>query len=483
MAREKIIGRHAECGRLEKCTNEKQAQLIIVYGRRRVGKTFLINQFFEGRFDFKLTGAYAQSKEIQLRYFSAELNRQSKMDRSVPKDWIQAFELLRDYLASLPPEEKHVVFFDEVPWMDTQRSGFLPALEWFWNDWGCAQDNLIFIVCGSATSWMVEKIAENKGGLFNRQTCKLYLQPFSLCETELYLRFRGIEWSRRDIAECYMIMGGIPYYLSLLDKELAFNANIDNLFFRKRAELWDEFDHLYQTLFSNSGQYIRIVEQLSKKRMGLTRGELSRQTGLPANGTLSKMLNDLTASGFVRKYSVYGCKSKDALYQLSDYYTLFYYRFLKGDFGRDEHFWSNTLENPARRAWAGLTFEQLCKDHISQIKQKLGIAGVLSNESSWFALRREEEETGRGAQIDLLIDRRDQVVNVCEIKFSMNEFQIDKDYDQILRNKISVFCQNTKCKKTIQLTMISTFGVQKNKYSGIVSNEVRLDDLFQPQLL
>lgn len=481
MDRNKIIGRQAECDRLEKCLTASQAQLVIVYGRRRVGKTFLINQFFEGRFDFKLTGAYAQPKETQLRYFIAELNRQAGTEHSAPKDWIDAFALLRDHLSSLSKEEKHVVFFDEMPWMDTQRSGFLAAFEWFWNDWGCTQDNLIFIVCGSATSWMVEKIAENKGGLFNRQTCRLYLQPFNLSETEAYLLSRGIDWSRRDITECYMIMGGIPYYLSLLDPELAFNANIDNLFFRKRAELWDEFDHLYQTLFSNSEQYIKIVEQLSKKRMGLTRSEISEQTRLPANGALSKMLNDLADSGFVRKYNFYGRKSKDMLYQLSDYYTLFYYRFIKSGFGKDEHFWSNTLENPARYAWAGLTFEQLCKDHIPQIKRKLGISGVLSEESSWSASPKDEKDAAGGAQIDLLIDRRDRVVNLCEIKFSMNEFLIDKEYDQKLRNKISAFRQTTNCKKTIQLTMITTYGVQQNKYSGIVSNEVCLDDLFQAQ--
>ena len=479
MAFHKIIGRQAERERLDKCTKSEQAQLVIVYGRRRVGKTYLINHFFNGRFDFKLTGAYAQPKETQLRYFATELNRQSGRETVIPKDWIEAFEQLRNYLTTLPPEDKHTVFFDEMPWMDTQRSGFLPAFEWFWNDWGCTQNNLIFIVCGSATSWMVEKFAENKGGLFNRQTCRLYLQPFNLNETEQYLQSRNIEWSRRDIAECYMIMGGIPYYLSLLDPELALNANIDNLFFRKRAELWDEFDHLYQTLFTNSDQYIKIIEQVSKKRMGLTRSEIATKTKLPANGALSKMLHDLTDSGFLRKYTFYGRKSKDMLYQLSDYYSLFYYRFIKGGFGKDEGFWSHTLDNPARHVWAGLTFEQLCKDHIPQIKKKLGIAGVLSEESSWFGSISEEQEfNSSGAQIDLLIDRRDQVINICEIKFSMNEFEIDKNYEQKLRNKISVFRQLTNCKKTIQLSMITTFGIQKNKYSSIVTNEVLLDDLF-----
>ena len=474
----KIIGRQAECERLEKCMGEVQAQLVIVYGRRRVGKTYLINQFFEGRFDFKLTGAYGEPKETQLRYFAAELRRQTGSEAAVPKDWIEAFECLRAYLSSLPKDEKRVVFFDEMPWMDTQRSGFLSAFEWFWNDWGSAQDGLVFVVCGSATSWMIENIAENKGGLFNRQTCRLFLQPFNLYETEGYLRSRNIDWSRRDITECYMIMGGIPYYLSLLDPQLSFNANIDNLFFRKRAELWDEFDHLYKTLFSNSDQYIRIVEQLSKKRTGLTRSEIAEKTGLPANGALSRMLSDLANSGFVRKCTFFGQK-KETLYQLSDYYSLFYYRFIKGGSGRDEHFWSNTLDNPARRTWAGLTFEQLCKDHVPQIKKKLGISGVLSEESSWYSPRKGEETSGDGAQIDLLIDRRDQVVNICEIKFSLSEFQIDKDYDQRLRNKIVTFREKTNCRKTIQLSMITTYGVQRNKYSGIVNSEVLLDDLFQ----
>ena len=480
MALNRIIGRKAECDRLEKCLKADEAQLVIVYGRRRVGKTFLINQFFDGRFDFKLTGAYAEPKETQLRYFSTELNRQTGMERPVPKDWIEAFEMLREYLSLLPGTEKHVVFFDEMPWMDTVRSGFLSAFEWFWNDWGAAQDNLIFVVCGSATSWMTDNIAENKGGLFNRQTCRLYLQPFSLHETEQYLQSRNIDWSRRDIAETYMIMGGIPYYLSLIDPEMAFNANIDNIFFRKRAELWDEFDHLYQTLFTNSGQYVKIVEALSKKRMGLTRSEIAGQTKIPANGAFSKMLNNLTASGFVRKSAFYGRKSKETLYQLSDYYTMFYYSFLKGGFGKDEHFWSNTLDHPSRRAWAGFTFEQLCKDHIVPIKKKLGIAGVLSEESSWFSTQH-DGGTNSGTQIDLLIDRRDQVVNICEIKFSLNEFQIDKDYDQKLRNKIAVFREETNCRKTIQLSLITTYGVQKNKYSSIVTNEVVLDDLFESE--
>ena len=479
MGIDRIIGRERECSRLSRCMNSRDAQLIIVYGRRRVGKTYLINQYFDGRFDFKLTGSYNAPKEMQLRHFSEELKNQTGKPQGTPKDWTEAFGMLRAYLSALPDAEKKVVFFDEMPWMDTQRSGFLEAFEWFWNDFGCTLDQLIFIVCGSASAWMSENIAENKGGLFSRQTCRLYLQPFTLEETEKYLISRNINWSRYDIAECYMIMGGIPYYLSLLDSELSYQNNIDNLFFRKRAELWDEFDHLYKTLFTNSGNYILISEILSRKPGGMTRSELAEKTGLPLNGELSRMLKNLTDSGFVRQNAFYGKKAKDTKWQLADYYSVFYYRFIKDNYGKDEHFWSHMLDNPGRRAWAGLTFEQLCKDHIAKIKQKLGITGVLSEEYIWNkkSTALDPQETS-GAQIDLLIDRRDRVINLCEIKFSLNEFEIDKDYDAKLRNKIEAFRRATDCKKTLQLTLITTYGVKKNKYSGIVNGEVLLDDLF-----
>ena len=324
MPHNNLVARTEEIRRIRSCMNETTAQLIILYGRRRVGKTYLINELFEGRFDFKITGAYNEKREVQLRNFAEELSDQTRQELDIPADWTSAFRMLRRYLAGLPGDEKHVVFFDEMPWMDTKNSGFLSAFEHFWNDYGCAQHNLILIVCGSASSWMTKNIAMNKGGLFDRQSCSIYLRPFTLKETEEYLRYRGIEWSRYDILACYMAIGGIPFYLSLLDPEKALSANMDNLFFRKRAELWNEFNQLYRTLFSNSEQYIKVVDALSTKRRGLTRKEIIQCTRLPANGELSKILADLVSSDFVRVYSFYGKKRNDVIYQLCDYYSLFY---------------------------------------------------------------------------------------------------------------------------------------------------------------
>ena len=469
-----IIGREKEINRLNRVLDENEAQLVIVYGRRRVGKTYLINEYFDENFDFRFTGSFDQSTTNQLKNFKMELKRYSGKDIAEIKDWTEAFFALRDYLEGLGNDRKHIVFFDEMPWMDRQKSGFLPAFEWFWNSWGSSRKNLVFIVCGSATSWMTEKIDKNKGGLFNRHTCRLYLEPFSLLETEKYLESRNIFWSRYDITQCYMIMGGIPYYLRLLNRELSLNENIDQLFFSKKAELWNEFDLLYHTLFSNSEPYIRIVEVLSKKRYGLKREEIIKSTALPGNGVLSKMLSNLENSGFIRIHNTFGNKKKERRYQLCDYFTVFYFRFIKDNYGKEEHFWSNMTDNPSRTAWTGLTFEQVCNDHVAQIKHKLEIAGVLSEVSSW----KKDGSSDDGAQIDLIIDRRDRVINLCEIKFTTKEFEISKDYDLNLKNKVELFKESTGTKSTLQLTMITTYGIKRNKYSNYVSKEICLDDLF-----
>lgn len=473
-----LIGRKEEYQRLDKCMREAISQLVIVYGRRRVGKTFLINQYFNDTFSFKLTGSYNEPKTTQLESFAEELYRRTGVEKETPKNWRQAFRELRDYIESLDKTDKCVVFFDEMPWLDTHKSGFLKAFEFFWNDYGSAKNNLVFIVCGSATSWLVDNIEHNKGGLFNRQSCKIYLNPFTLHETEEYLINKGFVWSRYDITECYMIMGGIPYYLSLLDSDLSYSQNIDKLFFKKKSELWDEFDHLYNTLFTTSDNYIKIVNTLSQKKEGYTRLEICGKTGLPANGNLTKILRNLIDSGFVRENLFFGNKKRETYYQLADYYTCFYFHFLKGKKKTDEQYWSNSIDLPARKTWAGLTFEQVCKDHVSQIRRSLGISGVLSEISSWSTPG--DEELGLpGVQIDMLIDRRDRVITLCEMKFSVNDYIIDKDYNEKIRNKIEVFRKITNTRKAIQIAFVTTYGVKQNKYSGVIQGQVTLDDLFE----
>lgn len=473
MDRNLFIGREYEIRQLEKYRSSKESEFVIVYGRRRVGKTFLIKEFFDDTYDFHVTGLYKKPKKMQLKNFYLALQEYGANIKKVPTDWLEAFDELKKLLKGIKENRKKIVFIDELPWLDTRQSEFLGAFEGFWNGWGAQQNDIMLIVCGSATTWITKKILSDKGGLFNRAARRLFLMPFTLQETERYLISRGINWSRYDIVECYMTMGGIPYYLKLLDNELPYLTNIDNIFFKRNGFLWDEFDHLYETLFGNSKAYLKIIEALSTKKAGLTRQEIINETHLEDNGLLTEMLKNLKDSQFVRVYNTFGYNEKNLVYQLADYFTLFYLRFMKGKQNPDEHFWTHYLDNPAKSSWAGQTFEQVCKDHINQVKKAIGISAVLTDISSWNGI----SETGK-AQIDLVIDRRDRITNICEIKFSVGEFAIDKDYEDKLRKKMQVFREATKSRKALQLVMITTYGIRQNSHSGIMQSQVKMDDLF-----
>ena len=468
-----FIGREYEIRQLEKYRNSKESEFIIIYGRRRVGKTFLVKEFFDDTYDFKVTGLYKKPKKMQLKNFYLALQEYGASIKKAPEDWLEAFAELKKLLKGIKENRKKIVFIDELPWMDTRQSEFLAAFEAFWNGWGAQQNDLMLIVCGSATTWITNKILSDKGGLFNRAARRLYLMPFTLRETEKYLVSRGIRWSRYDIVECYMTMGGIPYYLKLLDNEQSYLANIDTIFFKRNGPLWDEFDHLYETLFGSAKGYLKIIEALSTKKSGLTRKEIIQATKLEDNGLLTEMLKNLKNSLFVRAYNTFGYGEKNVVYQLADYFTLFYMQFVKGKQNPDEHLWTHYLDHPAKHNWAGQTFEQVCNDHIALVKKAIGISALPTDISSWQGV----SESGK-AQIDLIIDRRDRTTNICEIKFSVGEFTIDQDYETKLRKRMQVFREATKSKKALQLVMITTYGVRQNAHSGIVQSQVRMDDLF-----
>jgi hypothetical protein len=360
-----------------------------------------------------------------------------------------------------------------MPWLDTHKSGFIPALELFWNSFVSAQKDIILIVCGSAASWIMNKIIKNHGGLHNRVTHQIYLKPFNLNECEQLFAKSGVSLSRHQILESYMIFGGIPYYLSLFQKRFSLSQNVDNLCFKKNGKLTDEFENLYASLFRNYSRHIAVVKALSTKTKGLSREEISRISKVSNGGGLTRTLEELELSGFIRRYNSFEKKEKNAIYQLVDFFTLFYFNFMRTKLENDEKFWTNFIENARHRAWSGYGFEQVCLAHLPQIKQKLGIAGVLTRMASWRS-----NDKGNAAQIDLLIERNDKVINICEMKYSSEEFVIDKKYDAILRNKRSAFRSQTKTKHATHTTLVTTYGTKRNEYWGNIQSEVTMVDLF-----
>lgn len=469
-----LIGREKEIKTLQQAYHSEYSEFVAVYGRRRIGKTFLIREAFNYQFAFQHTGVYKESFKKQLRNFRDALRMSGMKKAKIPTDWSDAFFQLAQFIKE-NKEEKKVIFIDEIPWLDTPRSGFLSALEYFWNSFASARKDVLLIICGSATSWIINKVLKNHGGLHNRVTYRIHLQPFTLYECEQYAKYLGMRASHYDLIEYYMILGGVAFYWSRLDKGLSVAQNIDNMIFSETGFLHNEFNELYDSLFNEPESYLKIIHALGTIRMGMTRDELVKEGGITSNGKLTRTLEDLTECGFIKRIPSYGGKAKDDLIQLVDNFTIFYYKYMKENLNNDEHFWSNSYNSTIRSAWTGLAFERVCFQHIPQIKQAMGIAGIATQCYSW---KTKGDALSSGTQIDMVLDRRDNIINICEMKFSKGEYTITKDYAMSLNNKVERFIESTKNKKTILLTMITTNGVVHNEYWNQIQCDITADELF-----
>lgn len=473
--KQSIVGRRKEIKKLDALLQSKKSEFVALYGRRRVGKTFLIREYFNYTFDFQVSGLANANTSQQLFNFDTTLRKHTPFfyDRD-SSNWLIAFQRLIEYLESITHGKQKVIFIDELPWFDTKASDFMIGLEHFWNSWASNRKDILLITSGSAASWMINNLMNNSGGLHNRVTQKMKIEPFTLQETEEMLMAKNCVIDRYQIVQLYMILGGIPYYLEAVQPEMSATQNIQHLLFDKSGLLKNEFFNLYRSLFKRHAIYEKVVEVLSTKTIGLQRSEIVQKSQISSGGTLSKVLTDLEESGFISSYMSLDTKQKNTIYRLSDFYTLFYFKFLNESKHNGSNTWLNLIDHPIHRSWLGFAFEQVCLDHVNQIKYALGINGIHSNNAAW---RGSNEE--KSAQIDLLIDRRDQVINLCECKFSLSTYSIDKDYSEKLRSKIAVFKSASKTKKAVFLTMITTYGVEINKYSsGLVQNDVTMNDLF-----
>jgi uncharacterized protein len=469
----KIIGRIEEVKVLEDAYLSNRPEFIALYGRRRVGKTFLIRTIYQNRFLFQLTGIANSSLENQLNNFNNALKKQHpKMKLKPAKTWFEAFGELSK-LIQKSKQTKKVIFMDELPWLDTPSSNFIQALEHFWNSFASARKDVLLVVCGSAASWMLNELINSKGGLHNRITQRLRIDPFTLSECELFIKSKKITLEKYQLVQLYMAFGGIPFYWDEVKKGLSAQQNIEAICFSKNGLLRTEFTNLFKALFNKDDKHQMVVELLAKKAIGLSREEIIKQGKLSNGGSVTRLLNELEESGFIKKYIPYGKKMRNSLYQLSDFYTLFYCRFIKNNAIDNKNYWTNTIDSPSHRAWSGYAFEQLCLYHVDEIKKALGIWGVNSEACSWRSTKFSSK-----AQIDLLIDRRDGVINLCEIKFSINQFSINKRYDAELRNKVGIFKAETNTRKAVFLTLITTFGIAQNRYSGNVQNDLNMQLFF-----
>lgn len=472
---DRLIGRQSEQALLQECLASGRSEFVVIYGRRRIGKTFLVRRFFKDKYAFSFVGMHNADKELQLAEFAKALQRYSQLPLAPTlKNWTDAFHCLQKMLEAVKDKGKKVIFLDEMPWMETPKSDFVSALENFWNGWAAMRDDIMLVACGSATSWMVDKLLHNQGGLFNRITRKIYLRSFLLREVEEYLDSKGFNWNRYQIAQAYMILGGVPFYLSLLNPRQSLLANIDELFFSgHQAMLSAEYNELYATLFKRPENYLMVIKVLAERKEGFSRQELAERTKL-SGAALTKVLSDLELCDFILVYARFGNKKNNAIYRIKDFYTLFYYKYVEGQNTQDPLRWTHLSSSQQVVSWQGFSFELLCLLHLEQIKKTLGIDRILNDSSAWRS-----RQSDRNTQIDLVINRADHNINLCEMKFANGLYAIDKSYEQKLLERMSIFRAETKTRCSTRLTMVTTYGVLKNKHSGLVDDEIVLDDLFQ----
>ncbi|MDB5205484.1 MAG: ATPase [Flavisolibacter sp.] len=476
-----LIGREPETEIIDRLLQSGRPEFLAVYGRRRVGKTFLIRQYLKSHLVFDFTGTKDGTKEQQLINFFEEYKTRTKgkKEKEFPASWEEAFRYLAGYLKSLPKTTyKRAVFIDEMPWADTPKGGFVPALEFFWNQHASNMNNVLLIACGSSSSWIKKKLIAARGGLYNRVTQRMQLMPFNLHEAEQFLNSLGIRLPRYQVLEIYMAMGGIPFYLKEAAKGKSAAQIIDSSCFTPQGLLQKEYEQLYHSLFNNANQHIAIIEALATKPQGITRTAITTKTRL-SEGTLQRALEELVDCDFISIYQPFANKKKTAIYKLTDLYSLFYLKFIKSNRKGGRGTWQQLSQQSSFTAWSGYAFENICMMHLQQIKKALGIGSVFTTASSWQFIG---NDALPGAQIDMIIDRADGVINLCEAKFTLESFAITKSYAAQLRIKKSVFKQATQTKKAVFTTLLTTFPAFKNQYyQSEVDNEISMDSLFRQE--
>ena len=476
-----IVGRKAEIEEIRLRYESKKPEFVAVYGRRRVGKTYLIKEVFKDRFAFQHTGMAPYkdgsmsktSKSEQIYAFYLSMVRYGLEGKECPKNWMDAFFMLEQLLEYKYNGERQVVFIDELPWMDTPKSGFMAAFENFWNGWCNYHDSIMLVVCGSASGWMTDKLIHDTGGFCRRATDVIKLEPFTLGECEEFYRMRNIRMTRYDIVEGYMAMGGIPYYMNLFMPGMSMAQNIDRLFFDRKAKLKDEFSMLFRSVFAQADLMQDIVRFLSRRHAGYTRDEVARHIGMTSGGTLTHVMSALEESGYVTRYVPFGQTLKNEHYKLSDNFCWFYLHYLDGDMEYTDNYWQSNHLRQSVTAWRGVAFEEVCFYHIGQIKKALGISGVNSRVCQYLVPGSKAQE---GMQIDMLIDRDDNVLNMCEMKFTRGEFSVDAHYYDKINARIERLMQCSA--KSIHTVLVTTAAPSRNEYLSAFQKVVVLDDLF-----
>lgn len=466
-----MIGRVEQIIQLNEALLSVKSSFIAITGRRRVGKTYLIDEVYKKNICLRVTGIQGEDLKTQIVNFTEKISEYSnKPIFSIPKNWQETFLHLKSYLKTLPKNKKQVIFLDELPWINTSKSGFIQLLAHLWNDFLSKESHFILVVCGSSTSWITQKIVNDKGGFHNRLTHHIKLNPFTLSETKQFLLTKNIKQSDSSIAEIYMIMGGIPFYLENIKQGESPTVSVERMCFLDGGILKNEYDNLYKAIFESPENHEAIVESLATAKQGLTREEIINKTKISAGGTYKRAIEELLIAGFVVEEYPFGKKKRGSIYRLVDEFSIFYHKFIRENRRNQVGIWQILSNSQSYKIWSGYAFESLCMRHVNEIKKAMGVQNVYAETSSY---RHVGDNAVDGFQIDLIIDRKDMAINLCECKFYESTFEITKKYATQLKWRKSAFRYSTSTKKNIFTTLITNHPIKENEYS-LESVDVRI---------
>jgi hypothetical protein len=471
-----MIGRKLEVGKMNRLLKSGRSEFLAVTGRRRVGKTYLIDEVFRKHYCFSMTGIQKANQRKQLVNFAVKLSEYDGSGTPQPmKNWQAAFLQFKAYLQTLDKNKKHVIFIDELPWVATPRAGFVQLLAHLWNDYLSKESHFLLVVCGSATSWVARNIVNDSGGLHNRLTELIHLYPFTLPESKAYLKKNGLRFTDQEIAKVYMALGGIPYYLQNIKRGESSPVAIERICFAPTGLLRNEYDNLYKALFKNANLYQEIIAVLASHPNGMPNARIVKKLGIKVNGSYHRAMKDLIASDFVRETHPFGRKKRGSFFRLIDEYSVFYHRFIAPNRNYTSGIWQQLAASQSYKTWTGYAFESICFQHIDLIKRALGIGAVTTDISS---INVSGSGQGEGFQIDMLIDRRDDCIHLCEMKFHAGPFTITKEYYRKLIRKRQLFIEHTGTRKQVIYTFISNHGIAENEYAlEVVDVELTLADI------
>jgi AAA+ ATPase superfamily predicted ATPase len=463
-----FIGRKVEIAQLTALIDLPRPSIAVIYGRRRVGKSELIRHVTQGKNVLSFEGLEGQPKHKQIKNFLFQLSAQSNIREKNISDWPDALILLR----TLTQDGQWIIILDEFQWMANYQNELVSVIKMIWEKYLSQNPDLTLILCGSIASFMKSKVLKSSA-LYGRTDYELNLHELNLSEISEFFPGKGSD----EVIDTAMLVGGIPKYLELISEYPSLYDALEPLAFSQDGFFKTEYDRLFASHFGKKPIFMKIIQTLATNPYGLTTGKLAKEMQVASGGTLCHQLDDLESAGFLHSIIPFDKPegSKLRKYILMDAYVRFYHSIIRGSMKETTP--PNTqfhaiMSSPRYAAWAGMAFEFLCMRHHKEISRILGFHGIPYTAGPFF--QRKTLDTP-GVQIDLLFERSDKILVLCEMKYLLASVPGDI-IDQVNR-KVSALQEKYPGRTILKVLLTKTGSTETVAKKGYFFRIIRADEL------